>query len=114
MDLFVASPNDFEMWKEERLVLDVNKGLLVSHLTLDRKDLDAAIYRYDRNGNMFWKAWDDLTEYEQSVWLTSWMANWKDPDRYWSYSEYSKCGAYFDHEAVSPEGEPMVIFGQVT
>lgn len=113
MDLYICSLNEFQMWQEKRRAFDEIKGRLVSSDVLLSRDIDIAIERYDRNGNMFWKSWNDLSDYERTVWIVDWMATWYNPERYYCYEDYSAREGYFECEAVSPEGEDMAIFGIV-
>lgn len=115
----IATQEDYDAWVNGKRLYDVEEDVIIPVCTLTDEQQREAMedYKEEAKKQMFWGAWNSLTDEAKQAWYDKWYIKnmiSDDEDRFLSFSDFKDeyNGYYhFTEHFTTPKGEEVVAFG---
>ena len=113
--LTMCSKEQFDDWKNGKLMYDRWAEKFVEPKTLTEQDKNNAKEEYDYKKSTFWKDWDALSEKEKEEWYKKYAAEHNIKNNHCeTYEEWCNDWnlEHFTDTYTTPGGETIIAFGK--
>lgn len=115
--LTICTEDEFDRWKSGELMLDMWEDKFIEAIEPTAEDYEHAKTIYNSEKSVYYRDWDELSDYEKKQYTLSCMLNGTSgtESRYLSFDKwcdnYTRYCEDFRESFTTPSGDRMIAFG---